>query len=152
MVEALANAKAASALSRNDTPGGWPLSAQLRDFAFVPAPGSVSDGGSLPGIPLTVTPATAGDLTLSWGSACSAGASDYEIYEGTLGAYYSHLAKFCSTGGLTSKTFTPTSGNRYFLVVSRNAVREGSYGSASSGAPRPQGSGACLVRDAAACP
>jgi hypothetical protein len=46
-----------------DTPGGWPASAQLRDFAFVPAPGSVPDGGSLPGIPLTVTPAAAGDIT-----------------------------------------------------------------------------------------
>ena len=135
-----------------DTPSGWPAYAQLRDFAFVPAPGGVPDGGSLPGIPLTVTPAVAGDITLAWGSACSSGASDYEIYEGTLGAYYSHAAEFCSTGGLTTKTFTPTSGNRYYLVVSRNALREGSYGSASSGVPRPQGSGACLVREPAACP
>ncbi|HEU5179212.1 MAG TPA: hypothetical protein VFW45_00345, partial [Candidatus Polarisedimenticolia bacterium] len=135
-----------------DSPSGWPPSAQLRDFAFVPAPGGVPDGSSLPGIPLTVTPAAAGAITLSWGSACSTGANDYEIYEGTAGTYYSHTAAFCSTGGLTTKTFTPTAGNHYYLVVSRNAVREGTYGSASSGAPRPQGSGACLVRDLAACP
>jgi hypothetical protein len=135
-----------------DTPSGWPASAQIRDFAFVPAPGGVPGSDGLPGTPLTVAPAAAGDITLAWGSACSAGASDYEIYEGAIGTYYSHLAKFCSTGGLTSKTFTPASGSRYYLVVARNALREGSYGSASSGVPRPQGSGACLIREPAACP
>jgi hypothetical protein len=135
-----------------DTPSGWPRYAQLRDFAFVPSPGGVPDGSSLPGIPLTVAPAAGSDITLTWGSACSAGASDYEIYEGTMGSYYSHAAVFCSTGGLTSKTITPAAGNRYYLVVPRNGIREGSYGSASSGLPRPQGSGACLVQEAAACP
>src|SRR5262249_40417691 len=33
----------------------WPVSAQLRGFAFVPPAGALPDGGSVPGTPLTVT-------------------------------------------------------------------------------------------------
>ena len=110
------------------------------------------DGTSVPGVPLAVTHAAGGDMTLSWGSGCGGGISDYEIYEGTLGLYYSHASKFCSTGGLTTKTFTPPAGGAYYLVVPRNALREGSYGTDSAAVQRPAGMAACLAREAAACP
>jgi len=130
----------------------WPVSAQLRDFAFVPASGAVPDGGGAPGVPLTVT-ASAGNLTLSWGSSCAAGDTDYEIYEGSLGSFYSHAQKFCTTGGATTKTFPQPAGNAYYLVVPRNSVSEGSYGHAGGGAEIPQGTAACLPQQIAqTCP
>ena len=132
--------------------GAWPLSAQLRDFAFVPAAGAVPDGGGVPGTPLTVS-ASGGNLTLRWGSSCTSGDTDYEIYEGTLGVYYSHTLKFCTTGGATSITFPQPPARTYYLVVPRQAVSEGSYGRASNGSERPQGSSACLPQQVAlACP
>ena len=130
----------------------WPASAQLGGFSFVPPAGAVPDGGGAPGTPLTVS-AAAGNLTLSWGTSCASADTDYEIYEGTIGSYYSHAQKFCTTGGATTKTFTQPAGNTYYLVVPKNAVSEGSYGQASSGSERPQGSAACLPQQIAlACP
>jgi hypothetical protein len=132
----------------------WPLSAQLRDFAFVPASGSVPDGGAVPGVPLMFSLAS-GSLTLDWGSSCAAGDSDYEVYEGTLAGpfAYNHAQRLCSTGGATTATFAAPAGSTYYLVVPKNAVSEGSYGRASSGVERPQGSPACLPQVIASiCP
>ncbi len=114
-------------------------------------PAAVS-AGTISGL-LDVTRAPTGNLTLSWGQSCSGTDNDYEIYEGTLGSFTSHVSRFCSTGGLTSKSFTPPSGNAYYLVVPRNAAREGSYGTRSDGAERPPASAACLpALIAATCP
>lgn len=108
------------------------------------AAGQIPDGNTVPGTPLTVTDAGGGDITLTWDPSCSASDSDYEVYEGTVGNYTSHESIFCSTGGLTTITFTPVAGSSYYLVVPRTNLREGSYGQDSTGAERPQGSGACL--------
>lgn len=130
----------------------WPLSAQLRDFSFVPAPGTVPDGGTFPGVPLTVD-ASGGQLVLSWGTSCARTESDYEIYEGTLGSYYSHTQIFCTTGGATTKTLAQPAGSTYYLVVPKNADKEGSYGRSSGGAEIPQGASACLPQQIAlSCP
>ncbi len=130
----------------------WPTYGQLRDFSLVPASGAVPDGFGAPGVPLTVTYAT-GNLTLTWDVSCAAIDTDYEIYEGALGTYYSHASKFCTTGGLTTSTFAGPPDSTYYLVVPRNTLGEGSYGSASSGAERPQGASACLPQQiAVACP
>jgi len=116
------------------------------------AAGRVPDGDGLPGTPLTVTPAAGSDLTLTWGASCTAGDSDYAIYEGALGSFTSHTAVLCSTWGATTATFTPTAGNRYYLVVPNNGLREGSYGVHSSGAQRPAGLAACLLQSHIGCP
>jgi len=130
----------------------WPPYARLRDFTFAPAAGAIPDGAGVPGSPLTLASA-GGNLTLTWGTSCRTGDSDYEIYEGILGSYYSHTAKLCSTGGATAWTFPLPSGSTYYLVVPRNARREGSYGRRSSGEEIPPPSGACLVQEVATvCP
>ena len=115
------------------------------------AAGRVPGDGAWPGTPLTV----AWDgmrVTLSWGVSCMPSDGDYEIYEGTIGYWYGHEMRYCSTGGLTTKTFTPLAGNSYYLVVPTNGTREGSYGTNSSGAERPQGSPACLAQQVGSCP
>lgn len=88
--------------------------------------------------------AEASQITLSWGSSCIGADNDYEVYEGTLGDFESHAAKFCTTGGELQKTFVPAEGNTYYIVVPRNASREGSYGFESDGMERRQAVDACL--------
>jgi len=149
---------------------GWPSSAQLRDFSFVPSgvpdpAGRVPDDGCLPGgASLTVTrDLVSGDLTLSWGASCLATDTDYEVYESAMmgpisgQGFYTHASRFCSTGGALSLTFAPLPesapavGN-YYLVVPRNAVKEGSYGRTSGCVERPVGSGACKAQEIGVCP
>ena len=77
-----------------------------------------------------------------WGPSCSAGA-DYGVYEGALGDFGSHTSLTCSTAGATTRTVTPSTGDRYYLVVPQSIDREGSYGGASGDAERVQGGGAC---------
>lgn len=125
----------------------WPPSSLIYSLALLPAAGEVPDG-SAGSVPVTATPAVGGQLTLSWGASCSATDTDYAAYEGTLGApFNTHVPVTCSTGGATSWTLTPSSGNRYYLVVPRNTVAEGSYGSSSALLPRPPSASACLPQE-----
>jgi hypothetical protein len=108
--------------------------------------GRIPDGGNAPGTPLTVDKALGTEITLSWASSCHIADGDYEIYEGTIGEFGIRDAKFCSTGGATTKTFEPGAGSVYYLVVPRNQDREGSYGTNSAGDQRLPAAGACLVQ------
>lgn len=128
----------------------WPAGSILADFGFLPAAGEVPDG-SAGTVAMTVTPAAAGQITLSWGASCAGTDTDYAVYEGVIGApFATHVPVTCSTSGATTWTFTPGAGDRYYYVVPRNAVAEGSYGQASSGAPHPPSTAACLPQEALA--
>jgi hypothetical protein len=80
-------------------------------------------------------------ITLTWPPSCSNADTDYEVYEGEIGAWYSHVSPasgaVCSTGGATGATFDAGAGNRYYLVVPRDALIEGSYGQDGDGLERP---------------
>ena len=115
------------------------------------AVGGIPNGADVAGTPLLLDKAGGDDVSLSWSASCVSSDVDYEIYEGTLGDFTSHVPAFCSTGGLTSKSFTPLAGDSYYLVVPTNGLDEGSYGSDSLG-ERPQSASACLAQAAAACP
>ena len=134
---------------------GWPLSAQLRDFSFLPGAGR-TPGDAAGETPLQVSRnAATGDISLTWGSSCGASDTDYEIYQGTLNGtpgFYNHAAVFCSTAGATSTTLAGPPGSVYWLIVPRNALAEGSYGKTSGGAQRPPGSGECAPQEIGACP
>ena len=118
----------------------------------VPGAGRIPDGSQAPGVPLTVLHAPGAQIQLTWGASCLASDTDYEVYEGSLGAFYSHTMKLCTTGGATTATFMPAPGDSYYLVVPRGGGREGSYGVNSAGAERPPGVPACLPQSIAACP
>ena len=93
-----------------------------------------------------------GLLQLDWAASCNSSDDDYAIYEGTLGgAFDDHASKLCSTGGITSESFSIPSGNTYYLVVPTNALREGSYGQDGNGAERGPGAGACAVQAIGVC-
>jgi hypothetical protein len=115
------------------------------------AVGGIPNGADVAGTPLLLGKAGGDDVTLSWSASCVSSDIDYEIYEGTLGDFTSHVPAFCSTDEATSKTFTPLAGDSYYLVVPTNGLDEGSYGSGTFG-PRPQSASACLAQAAAACP
>jgi len=99
--------------------------------------GDVPDGRFLDGTPLTVTLLGNDDVSLAWGLSCVQIDTDYEIYEGLLGDFASHVPRFCSTAGQTSKTFSSSLGDAYYLVVPTNVSQEGSYGRDSAGDQRP---------------
>ena len=116
--------------------------------------GRVPDGDRVPGTPLTVEHAAGGDIRLGWGGSCVAGDSDFEIYAGDMSDFTVYGPKFCSTAGATTLTFTPAAANEFYLVVPRNAAREGSYGTDSTGGQRPPAGAAtaCLPQAVAGCP
>ena len=118
--------------------------------------GRVPADATGPGQPLYIQKTGGGQITLSWSSSCLGTDNDYEIYEGTIGSYYSHTARFCTTAGASAMTITPTSASMYYLVVPRNGAREGSYGTrrgnGGSVSERPQGTSACFPQQIATCP
>jgi len=125
------------------------------DVAFTPpasGAGRVPDGSKALDVPLTIEHAPGGEIRLTWGASCLAGDTDYAIYEGSLGIFYSHTMKLCTTGGATTATFMPAPGNSYYLVVPRGGGREGSYGVDGNGVELPPGVPACLPQSIAACP
>lgn len=116
---------------------GWPTSSGTFGVSWSGNPGLVQK--------LVVDKAGA-NITVSWSASCSAGATDYGIYEGTIGTWYSHTRKVCTdTGGDLTETFAPAAASSYYLVVPRNSAEEGSYGQSSGGAERPVGAAVCVA-------
>ena len=114
------------------------------------AVGRVPDGAS--GTPFRVSK-SGSQLDLAWGASCGAAATDFAVYEGTLGTWYSHSSLVCSTSGALSATVTPSSGDRYYLIAPLSASKEGSYGTRTGGTEIPQGSSPCKAsQDLSACP
>ena len=106
--------------------------------------GAVPDGGSIPGLPLLLGKGAGGTVDLDWVPSCLHTDTDYEIYEGVIGVFYSHgLIAPCTTGGLTFANIVPGAGSHYYLVVPTDTAIEGSYGTDSGGAERPPGGPAC---------
>jgi hypothetical protein len=92
-----------------------------------------------------------GDLWLTWGISCAMTEYDWEVYEGILGDFTSHVPVRCSTDGAPWTILEQSPGDAYYLVVPRSLDREGGYGQATSG-PRPVSASACLSQELAACP
>lgn len=117
----------------------WPAGSVVFGFSLLPPPGIV---------PPTLSIAHVGGdvVTLSWEASCSAGATDYAIYEGEIGNWYSHSQVDCQDDAADrTETITSGPGNRYFLVVPHNAPNdEGGYGVNSAGATRPRGLATCV--------
>lgn len=122
--------------------------------AFIPRTPRLADetapGGRIVG--LTATKAAGSNITLSWFPSCSVADTDYDINEGSIGTWYSHLPVSCTTGGATAATFAPAAGSRYYLVVPKGATTEGSYGTNSSSTQRPVSASACVPQALGTCP
>jgi hypothetical protein len=115
-------------------------------------PGRVPDGAAAPGVPLTVTKSSS-SVTLAWDASCSAQASDYAVYSGIIGSWYSHESIACSTSGALASTVALPAGNRYILVVPLTLDDEGSLGTDSTGRERPRSLGPpCHPTQNPACP
>jgi murein DD-endopeptidase MepM/ murein hydrolase activator NlpD len=91
-------------------------------------------------------------LRLTWGPSCNPPDTDYVIYDGAIGTFYSHTKLVCSTGGNRVANIAPAASSRYYLVGPRNATREGSLGRSPAGVERPVGISACFPRAIIDCP
>jgi hypothetical protein len=126
----------------------WPIASLVDGVSGLANPGRVP-----PTLHVDKSIITPGDLTLTWAVSCSQGASDYGIYEGTIGTWYGHTLKDCldDPPALTEEV-APAAGNNYYLVVPQNGAEEGSYGIATSG-ERPVGAAQCVVpQTVTSCP
>jgi len=121
------------------------------EYAGPPA-GAVPNNDTVPGAPLTVDKAAAGEVDLAWSPSCLASDVDYAIYEGAIGDFTSHVPTTCSTLGATSFRIAPAVGSRYFLIVPGGGGTEGSYGIDGGGAQRPASASPCAIQSIGACP
>ena len=137
------------------SPGGSSGSGEAFLYLGVPAestgPAAAAPDGSGAGAPLVIARGSADSLTLAWGVSCLANEMDWEIYEGMLGDFTSHVPSLCATGGQHGARLVPMSGDRYFIVVPRTLDFEGPYGVDTNG-ERPPSTSACLPQSVAACP
>ena len=121
-------------------------------FSLGPPAGS----GRVPGQqndPVSLSVARDGDqVVLEWDVSCLSSDVDYEVYEGTIGLWYSHVPRACTTDGNTSATVTPGSDIAYYIVVPTNLINEGSYGLSTLGGERPPGLSSCLIQTIGLCP
>ncbi len=124
-----------------------PLIPGLTGIAFGQGPpGTVSLPGSFH--PVGVTRSGSG-LRLTWedqGPTVPA----YNIYEGTLGSWYSHAPLLCRVAGTADGAgnrfldLTPTgTASHYYLVTASDACGEGSAGRGRNGQRRPMPNGTC---------
>lgn len=119
--------------------------------------GANNGSGRVPGqnglpSPLVVGKGSGDELLLDWAVSCTATDVEYEIYEGSLGLWYSHEPVTCATGGATAATISPGATNHYYLVVPTDTITEGSHGWDSAGSERPTGASTCLAQQVAVCP
>ena len=133
-------------------PGVWTFTADFagevysHQFYVSPSTGSGRVPGQLNEYDGLRVARNGANLDLSWSPSCAAGDTDYEIYEGTVGTWYSHTPLTCTTGSATSAQVAPGGGNRYYLVVPTDLTVEGSYGVASDLTERPSLGSACLTQ------
>jgi len=99
---------------------------------------------------LTPDKGMGGELQLSWSGSCMGSDPDYIVYEGALGDFDSHVPRTCSTGGAMTYGLVPSYDNAYFIIVPRNASREGCHGEDSQGLERTAAS-TCLPHEVAEC-
>ncbi len=144
-----AGATALAVWTRSRGAFAWPLP---------PAPyllGGLEDGPSATPLFVSKDPGDSNRIDLSWGTACGAAATGYAVYEGSIGAWYSHgvFNGLCGVTGLQATSQSPGAGSRYYLVVPVSASTEGSLGRNSAGVEIPAGVPACRVdRDLGHCP
>jgi hypothetical protein len=136
-------------------PGGqtvtFMVSAYFGDGGSLAVHASFSSGsGDISG--LNLGKLAGGDLALSWSPSCEASDTDYEIYQGTNGAFTLPTPATCTTGGATTATLTPPDSSAYYLIVPSNRSYEGSYGRDGAGAERQPPASACRVQSFAGCP
>lgn len=81
---------------------------------------------------------TTGDIGLSYQPACSA--TNHTVYAGSLASVsaMTFANQTCALGASGTATINLGSGDAFWVIVGHNGVREGSYGTNSSGTERPE--------------
>lgn len=133
-----------------DTTSPYPLYGSVGQYSVSGSWAATPLPGAVPANSLRVYK-SGSNLVLNWSAACSGIATDYAIYQGTMGSWSGHASLSCTTGGALGRTVTPGSGNRYYLVTPTAYGYEGSYGRTSSGAEIPPAAAACAPQSLGGC-
>ena len=110
--------------------------------------------GAIPSSTLRVSKeGPTGRIVLEWFPSCSADATDYAVFEGLLGQWYTHSPVTCTdTAADFREVITPSAGDTYYLLVPLDQATEGSYGVDSAGIERPTGAPGCAGGQSVGCP
>jgi hypothetical protein len=102
-------------------------------------PGEAS--GSTP-MRVTAFDRTTGAVTISYDAACAS--DDHTVYAGALSALgaMTFSQRFCNRGTSGTTTFTLPAGSFFWIIAGNDGSTEGSYGTNSAGAERPEDTGA----------
>ncbi len=104
------------------TPGAW-SNQQGYDITAVSGTLTINAGPGLGRVPDGITGAplqvcrNLSQLDLTWGASCGAAATDYAVYEGTIGSWTSHTPLVCTTADALSADGDPFHGNHYYFIV-----------------------------------
>jgi hypothetical protein len=113
----------------------------------IPVAGAIPVNGG--GLTLQAQPS--GSLRLRWDASCSPDVTTHAVYEGSLDALragrFNPARVTCEAGPDLVEYVDPAAGDRYYLVAPLAAGREGSLGTDSTGAARPQAPAACAPRE-----
>ena len=126
---------------------GSPPSNPTLDWAVLVGSGAAAPGEAAvaPQMKVTAYNKVSGTVSLSFGTACIA--TDHSIVYGPLSgvASYAYSGRVCGLGVSGTAAFNPGSGSVFWIVVGTTSTLEGSYGTSSGGAERPEttGLGAC---------
>jgi photosystem II stability/assembly factor-like uncharacterized protein len=119
------------------------------------------DAGAGPGqaTGLLLTRLPGGEIEASWGEPCNAAqlpGQSVSLQGGSLQALrlgvYSHAPVEDQCARTSPSVFVPAPYNVYYLAVPTEGGREGSAGTDSTGASRPQGGATCGPREEGSCP
>lgn len=94
------------------------------------------------------------NLVLTWGDLQCGSGVEFEIYEGRLGDFGSHVPRTCNSFVFPGDDYilNPDPDSSYYLLVVHDGPREGSYGTDGDGVERAASAMACRPRDVAECP
>jgi hypothetical protein len=94
------------------------------------------------------------NIILTWGNIQCGSGLEFEVYEGHLGDFSSHVPKTCNSFSFAGDDYvlSPNPESSYYLVVVHDGPREGSYGTDGGGNERPPSQTACRPPEIADCP
>jgi hypothetical protein len=116
------------------------------DCGAVAGPGEVS-GSTLPQMLVTAHDKGLGNITISYGSACSTTDNSLEFGDLASVSSYTYAGRVCNIGNTGTYVWTYGAGSQFFLIVGDDGSIQGSYGLDSTGGERPPDATPCATWD-----
>jgi hypothetical protein len=116
------------------------------DCGAAAGPGEVSKS-PLPQLLVTAHDQVNGNITITYGSACSTTDNSLEFGDLASVGSYTYAGRVCNIGNTGTYVWTYGAGSQFFLIVGDDGSIQGSYGLDSAGTERPADAAGCVTYD-----